>query len=244
LRATAGGDLVAPIESPDPANRCAALREVVPQSLRQQQLVCLSSGHVSCPRYLRGTVVAAETPRPAVRMSPRFSPAIIGSLLVLILAFSASVAFVVARGGLALATPAPSTPESSPAIVASQSPTSAAPSAAPTPAATAVPSVTSTAPATAVPTAAPTPVPSPTATPTPTPPPTPRPSPTSDRYALLRPCPDTPRCWIYTVRSGDNLFSIANYFGVSLESIYDRNPWARSTGLRKGQELRLPPPTR
>jgi Tfp pilus assembly protein FimV len=87
-------------------------------------------------------------------------------------------------------------------------------------------------------------VPSPTPTPGSTPTPTPRPSPTSDRYELLRPCPNTPRCWIYTVRSGDNLFSIANYFGVSLQSIYDRNPWARSTGLRKGQELRLPPPTR
>jgi LysM repeat protein len=61
---------------------------------------------------------------------------------------------------------------------------------------------------------------------------------------LLRACPSTPRCWIYRVRSGDNLFSIARYFGVSTDSIYARNPWLRNRGLRAGQELRLPPPTR
>jgi LysM repeat protein len=61
---------------------------------------------------------------------------------------------------------------------------------------------------------------------------------------LLRACPNTPRCWIYRVRSGDNLFSIARYFGVSTDSIYARNPWLRDRGLRAGQELRLPPPTR
>ena len=61
---------------------------------------------------------------------------------------------------------------------------------------------------------------------------------------MLTACPDAARCWIYRVRSGDNLFSIANYFGVSLDSIYDRNPWVRQSGLRAGQELRLPPPTR
>ena len=46
------------------------------------------------------------------------------------------------------------------------------------------------------------------------------------------------------VVGGDNLFSIANYFGVSLEAVYDRNPWTRTSSLRAGQELRLPPPTR
>jgi LysM repeat protein len=40
------------------------------------------------------------------------------------------------------------------------------------------------------------------------------------------------------------VFSIARYFGVSQDSIYSRNPWLRNTGLRAGQELRLPPPTR
>ena len=60
-----GERLGPPIEAPDPANRCAALREPVPQSLRQQELVCLSSGHVNCPRYLRGGLdVAADQAGP------------------------------------------------------------------------------------------------------------------------------------------------------------------------------------
>jgi hypothetical protein len=40
------------------------------------------------------------------------------------------------------------------------------------------------------------------------------------------------------------VYSIAHYFGVSQDSIYARNPWLRNTGLRAGQQLRLPPPTR
>ena len=44
-----------PVEVPDPVNRCASLHDPVPQSLRQQELVCLTSGHVNCPRYLRGS---------------------------------------------------------------------------------------------------------------------------------------------------------------------------------------------
>ncbi len=49
---------------------------------------------------------------------------------------------------------------------------------------------------------------------------------------------------MYTVRSGDNLYSIANYFGHSLSTIYRLNPWARDTRLKAGQELVLPPPRR
>jgi len=86
--------------------------------------------------------------------------------------------------------------------------------------------------------------PSPAPTPSPTVNATPSPRPTSDRYALLEPCPNEPDCWIYIVRAGDNLVSIANYFGVSLDRVYDLNPWARTTPLRAGQELVLPPPTR
>jgi LysM domain len=239
LRAVDDGDrLVPPVEAPDPANRCAALRDPVPQSLRQQELVCLASGHINCPRYLRGAVVVAEAPDPVVAAGRAVSPAVLVSLVILVMAASTSVAFVLARGGMEMAVAAGSAPPA-PSVTA----VAAAP-ASPTP----------TIPATAAPTASPTasptssPTPTPTATPTPTPAPTPsptaRPSPTSDRYALLRACPGTPRCWIYRVRAGDNLFSIANYFGVSLDSIYDRNPWARTQGLRAGQELRLPPPTR
>lgn len=237
LRASAEGTLTLPIERPDPANRCAALRDVVPQSLRQQELVCLTSGHVRCPRYLRGAAVVAEAPEPVVRRGRSLSPAVLGSLLILVMAFSASIAYVVSGGGLTLrpvqAAPSPS-PSASVAVVA--------PSIAPTPSPTPVP--------TASPTPSPSPTPDPTATPTPEPTPvstpraTPRPAPTSDRYALLTACPNQADCWIYRVRSGDNVYSIARYFGVSQDSIYERNPWLRTQGLRPGQELRLPPPTR
>jgi LysM repeat protein len=70
------------------------------------------------------------------------------------------------------------------------------------------------------------------------------PKPKSDRYAVLRPCPSTPNCWIYTVRSGDNLFSIANWFGIPVATVKAWNPWTRTSGLRAGQQLKLPPPTR
>ena len=65
FRAEVNGVIGPPIEAPDAANRCAALAEVVPQSLRQQQLVCLTSGHVNCPRYQHGAV--AMTPVPVAR---------------------------------------------------------------------------------------------------------------------------------------------------------------------------------
>ena len=61
LRAVDDDDrLLVPIEAPDALNRCAALHDPIPQSLRQQELVCLTSGHVNCPRYLRGALVAGE----------------------------------------------------------------------------------------------------------------------------------------------------------------------------------------
>ena len=80
----------------------------------------------------------------------------------------------------------------------------------------------------------------------PTPKPTPKPTkkPTSDRYKLLKACPNTADCWIYTVRSGDNLSSIANYFGRSLRTIYALNPKYPGTALRVGAQIRMPPPTR
>ena len=236
LRAATDDGLRLPIERPDPSNRCAALRDVVPQSLRQQELVCLSSGHVRCPRYLRGAAVVSEPPRPVVRRGRTLSPAVLGSLLVLVVAFSASIAFVLSRGGLEL-TPAGADPSASQAVIAppSESP-SVSPSREPRPIPSAVPS--------ASPSPTPEPTPQPTPEPTPTAASTDRPNPTSDRYQLLTRCQDAANCWIYRVRSGDNLYSIANYFGVSQDSIYERNPWVRNQGLRAGQELRLPPPTR
>ena len=244
LRAASADGLVMPIGMPDPANRCAALASAVPQSLRQQELVCLSMSHVNCPRYLRGTAVIAESPAPVVRAGRTLSPAMLGSLVVLVFALTASVGFVLSRNdGLSIARDGASAAPSAP-VIAVVSPSTGASvipaSAGPTLVAASAP----------VSPAAVTPVPTPSSTPTSTPTPeptarrTPRPKPTpdSDRYRLLRPCGSS--CWVYRVRAGDNLFSIANYFGVPMASIYSRNPRLRDSGLRAGMQLRLPPPTR
>jgi cell division septation protein DedD len=243
LRAVSADDAIGfPIESPDVANRCAALREPVPQSLRQQELVCLTAGHINCPRYLRGALVASDKPSKR-RVAPVLTPAITAALAVLVLSFGVSVAFVVANGGLTLpvAAVAGSAPPSGTATAVGPSGSPAAVAPGSSAAATAV--VAS--PIAPSPSTEPTPTPA-EATPDPTPKPTktPKPKPSSNRYALLKPCPNKPDCWIYVIRSGDNLFSIANYFGVPVDRVKALNPWTRTERLRAGRELILPPPTR
>lgn len=255
----------APIEAPDPANRCTALHEPVPQSLRQQELVCLTSGHVNCPRYLRGALVTghavkpdpttdavkpdkathvvkpakigrAVRPKKVVPAGRTFTPALAGSLIVLTLAFLVSLGFVVSNGGLVLTAAAPTPSGTGGALAGVES---AVPSASPTPPPTPSPSPTPT--ATPIPTPSPTPIA--TASPTTSPTAAPTPRPTSDRYALLKPCPDAPNCYLYVIRSGDNLYSIARYFGVPQATIEAWNPWTQN-GLTVGRSLRLPPPTK
>lgn len=239
-----GGALGDPIDVPAAANRCAAQAEAVPQSLRQQDLVCLTSAHASCPRFLRGATVETDAPVERTFASSKLTPATVGALALLAAAFSASVMFTFARGGLDLpvagAVPSASAVAVVPSLEPSVAPSvedSLAPSATPTATASATPSTTPIA----------TSEPSPSVTPGPTPSATPisstTPAPTSDRYALLKACPDKPDCWIYRVRSGDNLFSIANYFGVPLATVKALNPWTVN-GLRAGRDLILPPPTR
>jgi hypothetical protein len=225
-----------PLEAPDPLNRCTALGEVKPQSYRQQELVCLTTGHVNCPRYLQSAV--------AVRRGPMARPIVMGTIgratgaatLVLAGALVLSVGFLVTRGGLQLpsTSPTPTSAAFTSGEPSAPAPTAPPPSASLQPTGSVAPTATTNA----------TPSPKPTPDPTRKPERTARPTPRSDRYALLERCPDRPRCWIYTVRSGDNLYSIANYFGVSLDRIYELNPWTRNQGLRAGQELILPPPTR
>jgi hypothetical protein len=233
------GVLARPIEAPDPINRCAASGEVKPQSYRQQELVCLTGGHVNCPRYLRGLVVVRNRPFMRPRATTRTGRATGAAVALLATSVVASVGFVFARGGLTLPVAGPS---GTSAAVASPV-TSATPVES---AAASLPAVSPS--STPEPSPVPSTAPSPSASARPSLPPTPRrtpsPAPRSDRYDLLDPCPDSPDCWIYTVRSGDNLTSIANYFGIPLETVRDLNPWTRSQGLRAGQELILPPPTR
>ncbi|HEY4189250.1 MAG TPA: LysM peptidoglycan-binding domain-containing protein [Candidatus Limnocylindrales bacterium] len=268
------GDLVAPLHKPDDGNRCAAIGDPRPQSARQQELVCLTSAHADCPRYLRGAM-AIKDPEAAARTSavPR---ATLAAILVLVLSAGISFGFVVQRGGIEL--PAGGADPSASAIAVVPPPSDepqatlvVEPSFEPSEAASVEPSVDAvatpspadspspTAPPTASPSPSPTlaPTPSPTLAPTapptvaptvaPTPKPTPKPTakPTSDRYKLLTACPDKPNCWIYRVRSGDNLYSIAHYFGVSQSTLYAWNPrYANGAHLRTGDQIRMPPPTR
>ena len=244
LRAIGPGDVIGlPLEIPDVANRCAALREPVPQSLRQQELVCLSTGHINCPRYLRGALVASEVPARRVRVRSAITPAIAAALVVLLLSAAVSLGFVVANGGLTLPVAAVGTSAPPSSTAAGLGPTVApVVTASPSPSISASPVPASQAPASAAPTSSPSPVATPVPTPRPTA--TPRPKPTSDRFALLTRCPNKPDCWIYVIRSGDNLYSIANYFGVSLERVKALNPWTRTERLRAGRQLILPTPTR
>ncbi len=242
------GKLFAPLGEPDDDNRCVAIGGPRPQSTRQQELVCLHPAHADCPRYLRGAMLLAEPPPRTTRTVPR---ATLAALLVLVLSAGISFGFVVQRGGIDLPAAAANASPSDLAIAASPTPVVATsnPALAPTPAASAVPTpAVSASPApepTPTPTVAPTPSPTTASTATPTTAPTATPRPTSDRYALLTPCTDRADCYIYTVQRGDNLFSIANYFGVPLDTIYAWNPaYANGAGLRAGDGIRMPPPTR
>lgn len=246
-RETPDGLVLAPLERPDPVNRCTAIGWPVAPSLRQQAMACLSPEHDVCPRYVhaeatpREAVVRVEAirpeprsgaPLPAAGASRPNSRATLAAFLLLLASLAASLAFVMGRGGLAM--PAPNE------VAAATG----------TPAATAV-AVAATLAPTPTPTAIPTPVPTPdpTAVPTSSPSPTPRPTkratprPTSERYAYLVPCPSKPDCWIYTIRAGDALYNLARYFGHPIETIYRLNPWTKVRGIHPGDKLILPPPT-
>ena len=264
LRRDLHGTLVAPASVPGAEQTCIAVGAPRPQPLRQQELVCLRDAHADCPRYLRG---ATDASAPAGRSIPDIPKATVAALLILVLSAGLSFAFVVQRGGIAMpvvgesptaiaavATPTPDVPDATEVPVSTGAPASVAVGPSPSPTSSPSPSPTPT----ATPSSTPSPSPSPSSTPSPTPTPSPTSSltpagtaspnptatPTSTRYKLLKPCPNRKNCYIYVVRSGDNLFSIANYFGHSLATIYRLNPQYPETRLRVGDPVRMPPPTR
>jgi hypothetical protein len=169
---------------------------------------------------------------------------VIGAALVLAAALATSFGFLAVRGGftvpLASRAPAPIAAAASPSMVPTAGVTVAPP---PTASPTVAPSPSP------IPSAAPTPSPTvaPTATPArtpiPTPPQTATPAPSSDRYAVLTACPSQSNCWIYVIRSGDNLRSIANWFGVSYNRMLAMNP-NLAIPIHAGDRLRIPTPTR
>lgn len=63
-----------------------------------------------------------------------------------------------------------------------------------------------------------------------------------DPYTRLDPCPETPGCWLYVVRSGDSIAEIAVDFGITTEAILALNP-DLPRPIQPGQVLRLPEPT-
>jgi hypothetical protein len=248
---TDNGKLVDPQSEATATHRCVAFGEPLPLSLRQQELVCLQRVHVSCPRYLRGALLASESAAEpqAARARTGISP-IVAAGLVLIL-----VAALV--GGAAASGLVPGLGGAGPtrAIVEITNPPSATPSssliAVVNPTASVSPSETPS----AAPTATPTPPPPPSPSPSPTQVPTASPAPTAwppcppgakgGRLTCLVPCPDQGSCYEYMIHVGDKLNEIAFYFGVTMADIWAMNPWLHeTTKIATGEILRLPPPTK
>src|SRR4051812_69099 len=99
--ADADGMVGSPIAHVDASNACIALGDAVPQSGRQQELVCLAAAHVNCPRYLRGLLVEKTAP-PAQRREVVSAP-VVAATLVLLAALAASFGFLAVRGGFDVA---------------------------------------------------------------------------------------------------------------------------------------------
>lgn len=257
---TPDGRLAEAQSSAVPTHRCAAFGDPLPLSLRQQELVCLQRVHVSCPRYVRGTLLASEAeakPTEEERRTrfPLMTVIAIGLVVlgVLVLAtnglgfFGGGQKPAPTKSTAPIAAGSPTATTASTASAAVVATATVAPTATATAGKSAAPSPTATPAATATPTA----TAKPTATATPKASPSWPPGATASRMNLLTACTDQPNCWLYTVRSAaqngsksnDTLAGIAWFFGVSQNAIIEMNPGA-ANGITPGQQLKIPPPTR
>ncbi len=243
-----------------PTHRCAAFGDPLPLSLRQQELVCLQRVHVSCPRYVRGTLLANEGAATAAPEDEKAAfPLMTVAAVVLVIAalgilVTGPILGVLPFGGAGHQAPVIAAGSPSPAGTATPRPSVAvSPSLIATPATS--PATSPSPQTTPKATPAPTPTPSPTATATAKPTPTPAwpPGATASRMNLVAPCPDQANCYLYTVRGAgqngssvaDTLPNIAAFFGVDIAKIRQMNPsLASSDVIHPGDQLKIPPPTR
>ena len=203
----------------DQRNRCTAYGRWQPLGRLQQELVCLTVAHQTCPRYARGLRYGPAGPR---RRRALRSGLLVAAALVAVL----GLGLVVFGGGLPLGPLAAliaGTPEETSTTTLEESPT-------PQPTSTTSPAPT------ASPTPETTPVPTETTPPLPTPPP-------GSPYATLAPCPGGELCYLYTVRSGDTLYAISQGFGTTVSAVRALNPAVADTNIiNLGETLKIPPP--
>ena len=61
-----------------------------------------------------------------------------------------------------------------------------------------------------------------------------------DPFVRLEPCPDAPDCFLYVVRPGDRLSTIAGRFGIAVQAILEANPSITDpNAIYSGRVIRL-----